>query len=272
MSEYKIIHFHLFRPDKAIFKINRNSKAVSHTISCCNSNNCHLFNKGECSLRNTFTSKTCPYGKYLKNTGFSSKSLKYNTWIKSQLEKYEDIACLKIPVGAVSMVGDYVYLPYSFMNMFSSLDWKGYFLKKENFTIDTIISLIYFKPHAIFGGEILDYQEKVVPIFLKHLSESYPDIFENILEKDNSIKTIIANFSNIGRKAILETLSPNVGFLKDIYGNLWNWDGKKLSCCNIKPSFMLIREVKKVILIPEEKQVVTITDEKQVNDSTIFMN
>jgi hypothetical protein len=155
--------------------------------------------------------------------------------------------------------------------MMEALEWeKGPFLKKENFTPEVIIELIKFRPRTIFTGEeIKTYQEKVPPLFLKHLSEQMPEFFKLVIGTDEYCKKRYSEFSNIGRKAIVQTLSPNIGLFKDIHGGLWSWDGDNLFSKNSKMSFGLCK-FSEVTLKPLKDQVVCITDEKQVNDLTVF--
>jgi hypothetical protein len=272
MQEYKTIHFHLFRPEKALFKQSRNERAEVQIISCCNSENCGLFKRGECSFRISFSPSRCPYGRYHRYTGFTRKAQKYSNWCIEQEKRYEGIKFLDRP-KIMAIVGDYIFLPYSHMDMYKDLPWSGPFLKKEDFTVETVLKLINFRPRAfLFNSGITSYQKEVPPLFLKHLSEQMPDLFNQVIKADEGAREHFKIFSNIGRKAILETITPNIGQLKDIYGGLWYWDGKSLCSRNSHASFMLISKFKELILVPEEKQIVTITDEEQVNKETIFIN
>lgn len=272
MQEYKVVHFNLFRPDKTIFKQNKNDKAEVQTISCCNSDNCGLFKRGECSFRIAFSSSRCPYGQYSIYTGFTRRARGYYDWYRKQEKRYEGVKFLNRP-KMMAVVGDYIFLPYSFMDMCKDLPWSGPFLKKEDFTVETIIKLINFRPKALlFNNEITEYQKEIPPLFLKHLFEQMPELFEQVIKADGTIKKRFEKFSNIGRKAVLETITPNVGQLKDIHGGLWTWDGELLHSKNSHASFVLVDKFKEIIIIPEEKQAITINDEGQVNKNTIFID
>ena len=271
MQEYKVVHFNLFRPEKALFKQFRNERAEVQTISCCNSDNCGLFNRKECSFRISFGPSRCIYGKWNRYTGFTKRARKYHEWCREQEKKYEGIGYLNRPSDMMAIVNDYIFLPYSHMTMYENLTWEGPFLKKENFTVENIVNLLHFKPQALFGGEIASYQKEVPPKFLKHLSEQMPNLFKKVIESDEYAKERFAEYTNIGRKAILETTTPNVGKFKDLHGGLWEWDGNTLRSTNSHASFMLVSKFKELILIPKEKQEVIITNEDQVNNNTIFV-
>lgn len=271
MEEYKIIHYNLFNPCQSLFKSSANEKAQIQLISCCNSDNCGLYKKGECSYRKTLPAWRCPYGAHTVKEGFSQRARRFSDWIRTQNQKYKGIKFLKYP-STLAVVGDYIYLPYNFIDMYKNIKWLGLFVEKENFTVENIIGLVNFRPQAVFGGTIRDYQAKVIPKFLKHLSEVMPDLFSQVMEKSEYAKEIFKEFSNIGRKAILETITPNIGKLNDIHGGSWTWNGEKLTSENSKTAFTLVKKIKKVIIIPQEGEIIKITDEKQVNKNTKFID
>lgn len=271
MRKYRLIHCNIFRPHRAIFKQGQNCRAEVQTISCCNYDDCGLLNRKECSFRISFGSSRCPYGKYSRYEGFTRRAHKYHSWISEQEKKYEGIENLNHPSDMMAIVGDYIFLPYAHMNMYESLPWEGPFLKREDFTVENIIELINFRPQAMFGGEITSYQKEVPPKFLKHLSEQMSDLFTQIIATDKSAEQRFKEYTNIGRKAVLETTTPNIGAFKDIHGGLWKWDGETLRSTNSHASFMLVNKFKELILVPEKKQKVVITDEGQVNEETVFV-
>ena len=271
MEENKIVHFNLFNPTRALFKQNKNSRAEVDLISCSNSDNCNLFDRGECVCMAGLWGKRCKYGRKIKQIGFTPRARKFSSWCEEQRKKYEGVGFLKSP-ESLGIVGDFVFLPYAHMDMAKGIPWEGSLLKIEDFTVDNIIFLVKFKPQAMLGGEIRSYQKKIPPIFLKHLSEQFPELFKQVVDSDDYSRSRFSEFTNIGRKAILETTTKDVGQYKDIHGGLWAWDGSCLHSENSHASFMLVSEFKKITIIPEAKQVVKITDENQVNKSTVFID
>ena len=272
MEEYKLVHFNLFEPHSPMFKQSKNKKAEVQTISCNNSDNCGLLKRGECSFRMSFRSNRCMYGRYSRYVGFSQRASKYYSWNSEQKKKHEGIGFLKVPSDMMAIVGDYIFLPYAHMDMLEQISWEGPFIKKEDFTVENIIKLLHFRPQALFGGEIKSYQKETPPSFLKHLSEQMPYLFRQVIESDEQSKKRFSEYTNIGRKAALETTTPNIGEFGDIHGGLWKWDGKALHSTNSHASFMLVKKFKELTLIPEEKQEVVITDERQVNKDTVFVS
>ena len=269
MQEGKVVHFNLFNPQKSLFKQTKNTKSEVQTITCSNSDNCELLKHKACACRAGLWGGRCPYGRRNTQTGFTSRSMKFHSWCSDMKKQYDGIPFLDAP-KMLGIVGDYVFLPYAHMDMLDILPWEGLFLKKEDFTVDTISKLANFRPRAIWGNnEIKSYQKDVPPLFLKHLSEQMPELFKQAIDADESLRKKFDSFTNIGREAVLETTTPNHGMFKDIHGGKWAWDGEKLYSSNSRASFVLVK-FNAIILIPQPGEVVKITDEGQVNSDTVF--
>jgi hypothetical protein len=276
---HKRVHFSIYKPHNSLFKSNRNDKAEAFTIDCSNSDNCGLFARGECSFIRILSYVRCPYGSANTVFGYTRKASAYSSWIRTQEDANQGIGKLRHPTDKMAIVGEYVYLPYAHMTMNEQIPFTAHsslfatgncFLRRGYFTIDNILKLINYRPMALMGGEIKSYQSKVPPAFLKHLSETLPDVFAEVI-KDPYAKKRYNEFTNIGRKAKLSTLKPNIGIFKDIHGGIWNWDGKYLSSNNSHASFVLVNKFKSMVIEPCNDEVVAITDENQVSETTVFV-
>ncbi|HPI81784.1 MAG TPA: hypothetical protein PK122_00925 [Candidatus Paceibacterota bacterium] len=298
----KPVHFHLFKPHNSIFKSTRKDRAQVQLVMCSRSDECDLFKRGQCSFTSSFGWHACPYGTYRKYEGFTPRARAYSEWIRKEEEKYKGTPYLNSHSDVLAFIGDYVFLPYAHMDM-ADVGWiqkntgwfgKGCaFLKKELFTPQTVLQLIDFRPQAMMGGEIKDYQEKTIPKFVKHLQEKCPDLLKEVEkleikraldlgrkngeEQENKffrsrVRKILEEYSYIGRKAILETLNPNVGQFTDIHKGNWIWDGSYLISLNSKASFMLVDKFEEIRIKPKPGSVVVITDNAQVNEKTEFLS
>jgi len=277
----KPVHFNCFTPHNALFKSSRKEKAEVQIVLCGKSEECELLKRGECSWRSSFGWHACPYGMYRKFQGFTPKARAYHTWIKEQKEKYEGVPYIKEHTDVLAFIGDYVFLPYAHMDM-ADVPWirknvgflgKGCaFLKKELFTKENIEYLIHFRPQAMMGGEITSYQKESVPKFVKHLQEKCPGLFKEVLEYDPTIQKIVDAYSYKGRKAILQTLTPNVGKFVDIHKGEWVWDGEYLISLNSHASFMLVNKFDEIRVKPKGRDEVQITEDSQVNEKTEFLS
>lgn len=279
-QEYKIVHKNIFKPHNSIFKSGAKERAEVQTVSCCNSANCGLLERGECSFVAPLSCVRCPYGRYNRYTGFTRRASKYSQWIKEQEDKFNGVQTLSWHSQRMAVVGDYVFLPYSHMTMNKNIPFLAHdtmfvggncFLPSKEFTVANIVLLVRYKPQAFLGEEITSYQKEVPPKFLKHLSEQMPELFHQVIATDEYAEQRFNEFSNVGRKAVLETLTPNIGEFEDIHGGLWKWDGELLKSNNSHASFMLVNKFSELTMRPKQGQSVTITDERQVNDNTVFV-
>jgi hypothetical protein len=267
----KVVHFNLYRPEKSIFKANKNTKSEIQIITCNNSDNCQLFKRQECACRYGLYGNFCYYGKQIRISGYTRSAKKYSTWCNEQKKKYEGVQYLNEP-KMMGIVGDFIFLPYPFIKKYKKLIEYN-FIELSKFTVDNVIDIINFIPRdLLFNDEIKRYQDEVIPTFLNHLKDQMPELFNQVISKNDAIKARCAKLTNIGRKAILETITPNKGYLIDIHGCEWIWDGEKLTSNNSKASFMIVPKFEQIILIPKPNQGVIIRDESQVNENTIFID
>lgn len=142
---------------------------------------------------------------------------------------------------------------------------------KENFTVETIISLIKFRPRAMMGGEILSYQKEEVPLFVKHLSEVMPNLYAKLVKQFPEVSTLVEKYSYIGRKAYLHTIRKGVEITKK--NEKWLWDGEYLTTDNYHLVFSIApySEIN-IRLKPKPDAVITITDDSQVSEKTKFQD
>lgn len=278
----KVVHAHVFEPHSSVFKRPKSEKAECGKVTCSNSENCGLFARGECAWLMSIGWQACPYGKYSKEEGFSQRSNKYHSWIKEKKEFYsESLNKLKWHSSVMSIVGDYIFLPYSHITMNENIPFlaHGGFLRKENcfllksnFTIESIISICQFRPMAMMGGEIVSYQNEVVPLFIKHLSEQMPELYLQLCDKYARAKAVVDTYNYVGRKALLKSITPNIGEFTDIHKGTWKWDGEYLTSLNSRASFMLVDKFSELRLKPSDSCVVKIGCNEQVNANTKFVD
>tara|TARA_B100000745_G_scaffold297343_1_gene244152 strand:- start:2372 stop:2863 length:492 start_codon:yes stop_codon:yes gene_type:complete len=146
---------------------------------------------------------------------------------------------------------------------------KRPFVPLDQWNADLVVTLCECQPQAVFGGTITDYQKEQVPLFLQHLKEDFPDILDEAAQKSAHIRDHLANLTNVGRKAYLRTLVPNVGVYP--YGarnQEWVWDGHYLIGPPESCTFLPVKGVVRIEV--GEDAVVTVTDDAQVQKTTQF--
>jgi hypothetical protein len=270
----KIIHTHIYNPSNSIFKTSKNDRAEMQQISCSNNGNCDLFKNNQCCFVNTFLKARCPYGSYRREEGFTKRANGFYKWVSDRKEKYKDsLDKLTSASNKMAVIGDYIYFPYPhFDNYVNPLEIarKG-IVPKDNFTPEFIVTVLQYKPKALFGGEITDFQKKYVPLIATHLKEVFPDIFNEVVKIYPEINNLISNYSNVGRNAKLHSLRKDIVIQKD--KESWVWDGEYLISRDLHILFSIVEysEIECKIK-PKENVVVKITSDDQVDDNTEYVD
>lgn len=272
----------VWNPANSLFKQKKSEKAIGHIIYCECPEKCELYAKGKCvAFKNS-----CPYGSRGRVTGYSRMANKFHSWIRDFEEAHKDVyrAKLKQP-EKLEYFMDLVYIPIAYLNINENIDFvdgggwgllKGRpIIRREHFNAVFISKqIVNFTPRSFLGDqEIRDYQEKEVPKFLLWLKQLDNTLFEKVKEISPNHPGFKI-MTNVGREAILQTLTPNVGTFTDIHGGVWTWDGEYIYSNNTRASFTLIetREIQECRLKPKGNVAVKVCDDAQVNDNTEFID
>lgn len=249
-----IINVQIFDPKNSSYT--RRDDLSSCRIYHCSNSECSFLKNKQCSLINHIFMKDCPYGQIFQEKGFSKRTKKYDHWIEEKKEQYKDAlnSIQGSPPNKLAIIGDYVYFPYYKLSIQK-------FYKISDF--DEVFVESILRTHT----------DEIIPLFILHLNEVMPEIYKKLkLEYQKLCKK-----NNVGRKALLHTISPcTIEFNKEIL----TWDGEKLygnlnSCVNIQLYDQNKRPATKEIeisIIPKKDAVVVISNEDQVNPQTIFIN
>lgn len=277
-----IIDAHIYDPSTSIFKTKKSDAAECWIYSCNNSDFCDLYKQKKC-IQKKFFDFGCVYGKINYEKGPTRRSRNFYSWIRNKKELYKDsLDLLTSPENIIAKVGEYFYLPYPHMFLDTSLPVLEKstivssgkpFIHEQDFTVDLVSALVKHRPIAMMGGEIKDYQKKELPIFLKHLSEQYPELFEK-LNKILDLTKYTADFTNIGRKVLLSSLRSGVEIKpKKDSKEIWVWDGTFLWSTNAYLAFTPVKFEEHFIKIkPKPDAVIIVTNEEQVDTNTVFIS
>lgn len=277
----KEIYAWVWNPENSLFKQRMSEKAIGHIYSCKCPERCELYAKGNCVL----FKNCCPYGSHRRTVGYSRMARKFCSWIYEFMDKHKDACNAKLTQPKkLEFFMDLVYIPIPHLGLNENIefvDGKGYFssnypiVKRSDFDNEEFVSkqIIKFRPKALMGGVIWDYQEKEVPKFLRWLKRLDPALFDKAkaLNPDHSA---FAKLSDVGKKAVLQTLNPNIGTFISTKGETWTWDGEYLYSSNayFYGSILETKEIQECRLKPTDGAVVKVTDDNQVNDNTIFID
>jgi hypothetical protein len=211
---------------------------------------CSFREKNTCICRSIWSDK-CLYGDYYyQESGTTKRAKAYDKWLKEAKEKQAEFKASGVKFEtapkSIATIGDYIYIPFSYCDMCefvpfyrrSGLVTFGIpFIKKEEFTAEIVVTLAKFRPYALMGGEIKDYQKKEVPALLYEVKRTFPELYAKAAELDPSIivKTLtLDDFSN--KLIMLEDASTGkveVVVKDDRYKGRetieLEWDGENLS-------------------------------------------
>lgn len=189
----------------------------------CNVDDCSLRAQNQCI--NTLVFRWCKYGKVTKVTGWTKRARKYGQFMREWKEKREQYPIIN-PEERITFIGDYVWLPYSHMNMVDGekqgIPFEAYsgffqsgepaFMRQDLFTPEMVVRLVEFRPQAVFGGTITSYVTEALPRFLADLREVAPSIYHQARQLKPEIVDITAK---------AEHKPVSLGWLKSI-----GWSGK----------------------------------------------
>lgn len=277
-----------YDPTKSLFKCRKSDLGAFYTAVCENPDSCPAYKDRKCILMSAVSGK-CVCGRITRQPSPSQRSRKYDEFFERMKELHKDTYCNDIKCPAmISYIGnDSVYLPIPYIGLAAEksngeiqfLQGGGYFssgnpiVSRSEFTPENIIKMIRMRPTAFFGGVITEYQEKSVPKFCKQLKYLDPDLFSKVTElMTQEERDRLENISDVGRNAVLSTLTPNIGTFTDIHGGVWTYDGEYLRSRNSHASFMLVSKFSEVIVRPDPSCTVAVTDDGQVNDKTEFID
>ena len=271
MSEYKLINVRLFDPALKSVK-----QRCEYTY-CNNSDNCALYKQRKCVHEYRYLDYTqCPYGRYGKSEGYTRKAKSFKSWFDKKREQHGELVdYIEIYAKKLAVIGDYVYLPYPYLKSYvNSMDGiiNKYFIKREDFTVEKIMSLVNYKPEALMGGTIREFQNKYVPRFLQHLKEALPDIYDKFIKAypEEAERLIRISGNYIGRTAYINTLQADV-WISCSRKNIYLYDGEYLVCEDYRESFMPFGTDTAFLKIKvNDKMTVKISNNAQVGENTIF--
>jgi hypothetical protein len=273
MSEYKLINVRVFHPAA------KDVKERCEYTYCNNCENCELYKQRKCLHDyRYFGCIQCPYGKYSQEQGYTQKAKSFYSWMNNKKETYKDVLnAVEFYTDKLAKVGEYIYLPYPHLkNYVNSLNGliNEHFLKEADFTSQKILEIINFRPQALMGGEIRDFQIKEVPKFIQHLKEELPEKYNEFVktypEKTKQYSEIASNY--IGRKAYIKTLKIGTAVV-DIHGDSFIFDGEYLYNENFKPSFAPFDTKGGLFKFKvTDDMVVKITNNEQVINTTKFID
>lgn len=282
-----IVSARIFNPATSIFKQPKSARPECTTITCTLAS-CPLRDAKTCMLTPLLGWTRCPYGRIQTESGPTRRAAGYSKWISDRRERYAGTPTLGYPATKMAFVGDYVYLPYAHMTMCKEVPFPQHdsmfvsgtgLLSKADWTFDTVDKLIRFRPRTYIDmREVVDYQQKSVPLFLFHLREVDPDMWEQVAAEHPELDTPA---DHRGRKALLRTLKAGISWTtsggnRSSYPVTWRWDGSLVRTCsehayNKTWGDLSLSELE-ITATPDENAAIAVMDNCWVTEHTVFVD
>ena len=287
-QEGKVINYSLYGGE-SIFKGVKKSPYELETTYCTNCENCKLYKRGSCLKVGRLITGDCPYGNKVVTVGKSPQAKSYYD-LKHKYYSYpEEIrSCLKDCKDYIAEIDDeYIFLNINYIDIYKKEDdilflgcWinapdgyerltssgllytQGAVVKKELLNVNNLRKLLETKPRSLMGGEIKDYQEKIVPLLKESILRIFPD-----MAKELGIEKV----SHIGMKALLTTLTPNITFRVDNKDYYWDGEYVTADVKNVSVFSRIGAPVGNVTLKASNTYTVKIEDESWCNENTIYV-
>lgn len=202
--------------------------------------------------------------------------------INAEARSHEKYGSLKYPNNMViARIGDDAFLAIPYVEIVKEQDGalsvtdpllssRGVFLEAEYLNPDNVKKMCSFRPNAIMGGEIRDYQMRTVPKVLQAVKDLFPELFAEFVSKypDFEIKPV----DYVGRYARLSTCSRSETY-KDSVGNVFRLDGDYAVCDSYNSAFAPFQSSGVEIRIRlNDSMHVKITSNGQVAPETVFVD
>ncbi len=209
----EIIHMSVYEP--TVFK----DKRAAKTTITCSLAGCPLREKGQCVALNY--NSTCPYGKRQVALGYTPRAGKYWAWVSDAKKEAAAYPQLTGAEEKLTFIGNYVWLPYPHLNHIDGekigLNFKAYsgafvgsgipFMPASEFTVDTIVKLVQFRPRSLMG-DVIDLREQVAK-FVKDLADVRPELYQEAVEKLPRIAEYVDGFNPQFTVAQLKAISES---------------------------------------------------------------
>lgn len=226
MPDGTLLQMSLYEADKAT------EKAEVRTLRCCLDGGpeaCPLGQKGQCLGTNLFGGSRCMYGRSGSSFSASKRSKSYAGFVKDAKAK---IAALKA-TGFRSpkevrlqllRIGEWVCLPNGQITSCETVPFRAHggvfrtgspWLKTEDLTIENLLKLCNFRPHAMMGGEITSYQREEVPNLLLQLKFREPELFAALMAAAPELEAKVPDPSRfVGKELHVTKFPPGTVTLK----------------------------------------------------------
>ena len=251
------------------------SRLRAEVIYCDRSADCSFYKCGKCLNVTSFLTPSCPYGRIERIDGGTKRAKSYAT-VKEQAKSNPLYGALSYPHNRyIADFGDSVglILPWvilEFENDTFSVKRCGLgigqwiTIPKDKFGMDVLRKIVKARAVSLFGDQIKEFRESVLPMFFRQLKELFPTLYEQALKEVPEITELQPNY--VGKIAYLSTVNRDKTYLG------FRFEGDYMVNDNYKSAFLPFgAESSQLKIKLTNKMTVRITDNDQVLDTTRFV-
>lgn len=274
---------------KSIFG-GRETRLEADEIFCDRAEQCTYYQSGKCLRCRSFLSPICKFGRNNVISGYTSRAKRYYEF-KRKYENDEVYSKLKYPEELVAVMGDTLYMNLKYVSVRErtekdekwekdiegymirngSMGCRGIFIPLQNVSTTLLYSIFSYTPHAIMGGIITDYEDKVVPDIIQTLKKVAPNIHKDFIKKYSQYDK---EPNYIGKKVFVNSLKPNTKFT--FKNKEWTFDGAYVVANNFdiglgSPWWLQDGQRADVKIKVTDKMTIEINDNSIVDENTKFV-
>ena len=263
----------------------KESPLEADEIYCDRADKCSFYADGKCLRCRSFLAPKCKFGRNTVTKGYTSRAAKYYDF-KRKYEKEEYYHKLCYPSELAAVIDDVLYmnLKYTLVRKRTEKDdrWgkevNGYLISDVGFcsgdtwipipeaTNELLYAIFSYRPCAMMGGVIADYQAEVVPDVLMALKKCAPRIYSMFISEYPQYD-LAPNY--VGKYAYIKTMVDG-SILTDCHGNKFTLTNGKLIGKNINRGFTPFNGTMDCVVDVEETKTYKVDKNAQCNENTKF--
>lgn len=263
----------------------KESPLEADEIYCERSEQCSFYKNERCLRCRAFLQPHCKFGRNNVHTGYTSRAAKYHDFKR----RYTSDDCynkLSYPSELAGVVDGYLYLNLKYTLVRKKKEeneaWRkvvnGYVIESaglcdgsvwipvEEATNELLCAVLSYHPTAMMGGEISDYQSKVVPDIMMSLKKYAKEIYDRLISEYPKFD-IAPNY--VGKYAFIKTMVEG-SELTDCHGNKFVIKEGKLVGEKIKRGFVPFNGIMDCVVEVDENATYKINSNDQCDENTKF--
>lgn len=270
----------------------KESPLEADTIFCDRYEECSFYKQGKCLNCRAFLCPRCKFGCINTIKGYTSRAAKYYTFKKEYTddEKYNK---LSYPSDVFGIIGKTIVMKIPYVYIVKKTEVKNtasyrkcvgdyfiddpgfcsnntLFMDMEDLTDELLFAILSFRPRAMMGGIITEYQSKVVPDIVTNLKKIIPDFMGEFLTNhpEYDLSPIY-----VDRYVYMYSLVDGAK-IQDCHNTVYIFDKKnmQLICdCSTYKGWDFFGGKPNTLTIPvTDKMTIKVTDKCQCDENTVF--